>query len=559
MIGIDLGTTNSLITYVEDGEIIIIKNALGENLTPSVVACDQGEIFVGQIAVEKGLKNPKCAVKEFKRFMGSKKVYEIEDYEFTPIELSSYIIRYLVNCAEHQLKMPIKEAIISVPAYFNDLQRKATIEAAEVVGLKVNMLISEPTAAALAYNYHLDMDEKNVVVVDLGGGTFDVSVLEVFDALVEVQAVSGNNYFGGLDFDKAILDHILLDESFDLPLHLNELALSQAELLKKELSINHEAVYIVKYQDYLYERKMNSSELDFILDKFTTDLIKPIKNALYDADLSFDEIDEVVLVGGSTKVPWVRKKIAEIFKKEVKCEINPDEVVAIGSGIRAGIASKNEAFSDVIMTDVCPYTLGTATNKLFSNNKSRTSYDPIIERNMPIPISILKHYTNMRDNQDKVSIPVYQGDSFKYEDNLLLGTVDIPLPLGPKNSILIEVRFTYDVSGILEVVVHIPSTGETEKKILINNQNLSKEEIEEKLTKIKHLKVHPREQEKNAYVIATLEKYYSFFLGDIRNQIERELNEFLLTLDAQNPIDIGNHRVRLLSFIEHIGENLYFN
>ena len=338
IIGIDLGTTNSLVAVWEGGQAKIIPNVLKKNLTPSVISVDENnEILVGDVAKERLITHPECTVANFKRFMGAAKNFNLGDYTFTPEELYSFILKRLKEDAESYLGETVMEAVISVPAYFNDDQRKATKRAGELAGLKVERLISEPTAAAVAYGLHQEQDETQFLVFDLGGGTFDISILELFEGVMEVKSIAGDNFLGGEDFNKLILEYFIETNKLDLKeLDRNEVAaiFKQAELCKKSLSDKEKATMTLRIDEKTFETELDRSKFERLVADLIIRLRHPVERALRDAEKHPSEIEAVILIGGSTRMPLVRNVVSKMFNKLPFSNINPDETVALGASNR---------------------------------------------------------------------------------------------------------------------------------------------------------------------------------------------------------------------------------
>ncbi|MBU5439380.1 molecular chaperone HscC [Tissierella sp. MSJ-40] len=557
-IGIDLGTTNSLVSYwTEDGPVII-PNSLGEHLTPSVISIDDnGEVLIGKIAKERQVVHPELSASVFKRNMGTKKVYKLGDKEFLPEELSALILKALKEDSEHFLGIPVTEAVISVPAYFSDVQRKATKRAGELAGLKVDRLVTEPTAAALAYGLHNTNSETKFLVFDLGGGTFDVSILEFFDNIMEVRAVAGDNYLGGEDFTEALetlfLKHHNLNRK-DLDDKTYSLLRKEVEAAKRALSENkvvtincpingEELSYDISIENY--ERAVKG-----LLNR----LREPVERALSDASLKISDIESILLVGGATKLPLIRQFVSKLFGKLAYININPDEVVGRGAAVQAALKGKDSAFKEIILTDVCPYTLGTT----ISVKKSYGYYEsghflPIIERNTTIPVSKVERLYTIYDNQKTINVEILQGESRLSKDNIYLGELNIPVPLGKAGEEAVDIRYTYDINGILEVEVTAVSTG-TKRSIIIekNPGYMSKEEIVNRMESLSHLKIHPRENHENKLTITRGERLFEENLGPIRQEISRLLSEFEDVLERQDLKEIQEFRNRVNEIFDTI-------
>ncbi|WP_294342692.1 Hsp70 family protein [uncultured Clostridium sp.] len=539
-IGIDLGTTNSLVAYWKEKEAIIIPNILNKNMTPSVVSIDENdEILVGEIAKERLITHPECTVSNFKRFMGTSKTFNMGKYNFTPEELASFVLKSLKSDAENFLDEEITEAVISVPAYFNDAQRKATKRAGELAGLKVERLVSEPTAAAIAYGLNEKDGETQFLIFDLGGGTFDVSILELFDGVMEVKSIAGDNYLGGEDFNNLLVHYFIkknnlnveqLDRKVISALYkqgeICKITLTEIQSAKMELIIDEEPVSM----------EITRQEFEKISEELILKLRNPIERALNDADIDSEELDSIILVGGSTRMPLIRSIVTKMFNKIPYSTINPDEVVAKGAAIQAALKEKDEDLREMVLTDVCPYTLGVDVVSELGNGRYEDGYFlPIIERNSPIPISKVRTLYTVADNQRHMLVNIYQGERRRVADNIKLGEIEIEIPKGAAGEHPVDVRYTYDINGLLEVEVTIVSTGEV-KSLVIENApgSLSKEEIEERLKMLSSLKIHPREKTENRLLVARGERLYEESLGSKRVYISQLLQGFERVLETQD-------------------------
>lgn len=539
IIGIDLGTTNSLVAYYTDEGPKIIPNRLGNLLTPSVVAIDETEqLYVGDLAVEQNLLHPGSGASVFKRDMGSQKKYSLLHKEFTAEELSSFVLRALKEDAEHFLKEEITEAVISVPAYFNDARRRATKRAGELAGLKVERIISEPTAAAIAYGLYQSQKNAKFLVFDLGGGTFDVSILELYDTILEVRAVAGDNYLGGEDFTNILediffqkfpkLDKTNMDEKTLRHIH------KQADLCKLGFSENRKSTMQCKIDGEIYNMDIDLNRYETACADLLERIRQPVKRSLSDAHIRLSDIDKIVLVGGSTKSPVIRRFVSKLFKMIPDTTINPDEAVALGTAIQAAMKERKESVKEVILTDVCPFTLGTEVCREREQGRFDDGiFCPIIERNTIIPTSRTERLYTLHDNQDKVRVNVLQGESRFAANNLSLGELEIPVPAGKAGEESIDVTYTYDINSILEVEVKVISTGTVTKEVFRGQQvDMTDEEIAERFKTLSYLKIHPRDREENKYLLLRGERIYEESIGEKRHAVEHALYQFEKALNT---------------------------
>jgi molecular chaperone HscC len=567
IVGIDLGTTNSLIGVWNDGKSDLIRNALGSLLTPSAVSVDaDGAVLVGLSARERLLSHPQQTAASFKRYMGSNRTFQLGAKTFRAEELSALVLQALKADAEAFLGQSISEAIITVPAYFNDAQRKATKAAGEMAGLKVERLLNEPTAAALAYGLQEGAGERKILVLDLGGGTFDVSILEMFEGVMEVRASAGDNFLGGEDFVDVIVDRFMAEvgasagispRSESNAVHAN--LRRQAEIAKRALT-DHERHEIELVHDGSTTRwSITRSDFEAASEPLIRRLRAPIERAIRDANLNPDQVTDLVLVGGATRMPVVRRMAARLFQRLPIAQINPDEVVARGAAVQAGLKMRDMALDDVVMTDVAPYSLGVAvSDRRAGNSPLEGLYLPIIERNTVIPVSRSKRLWTSHDGQRHVKILIFQGEARMVIDNIEIGQLSVAVPAGPAGKEGISVRFTYDVSGLLEVEVLVESTGQTVHLIIEGNPGiLSREEIDVRLAALKVLKIHPRQQAENQAVIARAERLYEERLGDERAAIAKLIDDFRILLERQIPSEIEKYRIQFSKWLDRVDTTFF--
>lgn len=557
-IGIDLGTTNSLIAQFINGETRLIPNRLGHTLTPSAVSVqDDGSILVGLAARERLATAPKQTAIAFKRFMGTNKVFRLGSQQFRAEELSALILKNLKEDAEAFLGEDVRDVVITVPAYFNAIQRQATKHAAEMAGLNVLRLLNEPTAAGLAYNLQEKPDNTRFLIYDLGGGTFDVSILDYFDGVVQVSASAGDNHLGGEDFLLALRHCFLqrcttLSESDKKKINDAQDFWQKLERAKRELSTESAVEINVVLDGQEHLAKITVEDFQDASQILFSRLRQPLERALRDARLRPDQIEGIILVGGATRMPMIRHSIAKLFKRIPQSGINPDEAIARGAAIQAALIARNNDVEEIVLTDVMPFSLGVQTSEDVGNGRLiHGRFAPIIERNMPVPISRSKSFSTIYDNQSALGFEVLQGESPVAKDNLSLGELSIEIPPRPAGEVSVEVRFSYDINGLLEVdVVNSDLNIQANKIFQQNAQTLSAEEIEKSREKLAALKIHPREQTQNQYLIAKAHRLYEEYLGDNRTMINHQLAHFEMILETQDPAQIHRAQKHFAEFLQ---------
>lgn len=480
IIGIDLGTTNSCVSVIEGGEPVVITNPEGNRTTPSVVAFKDGDTIVGEAAKRQAITNPNT-ISSIKRHMGEKYSVDVDGKTYTPQEISAKILQYLKSYAEGYLGETVNKAVITVPAYFTDAQRQATKDAGRIAGLDVERIINEPTAAALAYGADKTDQDKTIMVFDLGGGTFDVSILELGGGVFEVVATSGDNHLGGDDFDNAIANYIVEEfkKANGIDLSQDKMAMQrikeESEKAKKELSTTQQThismPFISANESGPLHIDMDLTRAKF--DELTKDLVqrtlKPVQDALKDAELTKNDIDEIILVGGSTRIPAVQELIKKELGKEPNKSVNPDECVAMGAAIQGGVLAGD--VEDLVLLDVTPLSLGLEV--------MGGLYDVVIERNTTIPTTKTKVYSTAVDNQPSVDIHVLQGERKMAADNKTLGRFQLTdIPPAPRGVPQIEVSFNIDANGIVNITAKDKGTGKEQSITITSDTNLSEDEIE---------------------------------------------------------------------------------
>lgn len=474
IIGIDLGTTNSLVTTYRDGEVVFIPNIYGDYLTPSAISIDEdGNVLVGKLAKERMLSDPENSIMSFKSFMGEDKTVLLRGKIYSAEMLSAILISTLIDDARRFLESDIDEVIISVPAYFDDKQRSATKRAGMMTGVKCERLINEPSAASLAYAHHNAVDEGLFLTFDFGGGTLDVTLVDVFGDMIEVIAISGDNKLGGKDVNEAIATNFLLhnnlgDLSNLLPTQKERL-LKRSELAKVALDTEETVILKETIKGIEYTLEFGNDELMQYCRPMFQKMDKVVVKVLRDAQKQISDIDRVVLIGGSTKMPLIQEYLERLTGMEPQIDFEPDYSVAHGLGLVAGIKMRDSHVKDYILMDVCPFTLGINTQSGFS---------PIIRRNSSLPAKKTEFYVSIFDNQEKIYISVYQGENIDVSRNLLLDKFNVAIKQLPAGHAQISVTFGYDLNGILEVEVKSHSLNETTERTIIRDQQLSQSEIE---------------------------------------------------------------------------------
>ncbi|MGN0408275.1 MAG: Hsp70 family protein [Bacteroides sp.] len=553
VIGIDLGTTNSLAAVWKNNKAELIKNRLGSELTPSVVSVHDAEILVGQHAKERLVSNPELTAAGFKRYMGTNKKFELGGYTFSPEELSSLVIKKLVEDAKIALGEEIEEAVISVPAYFNNEQRNATKLAARLAGVHCERIINEPSAAALFCRIGNPDTEQTVLVFDMGGGTLDVSVVDCFENIVEIQAIAGDNHLGGKDFDELIAKKFCEENGLDyegLSDKNRQALLRRAELCKIELSEAESSELHFRYEEKEYQYTFTNQQLVETCGELFLRMKQIIQRALKDSGNMPEDITDILPVGGSCEMPVVREYLSHLFKRRVEKLIDGNKIVAAGLGVYCGIKMRNDDIKDILMTDVCPFSLGTQVKN--PENTQFPIMSVIIERNTVLPASATRLYTTQ---SDQPYFQIYQGESYYVNENVKIGGFgfeegieDITAALNG-GKMEIALTFSYDINGILDVTAKVLATGQEKHVSIVSENNpLTPEEIEKRRSNMG--KIGFADNEENKAVLALASRIYEESVGTVREKAEEILYYFNSVLKTNSPIKIKKAREQCLPILE---------
>lgn len=534
MIGIDLGTTNSLVCVWEESGVRLIKNRFGDTLTPSIVSFDSdGTIYVGKTAKERLVTHPETTFREFKRDMGTDVKFKAYDQTYTPEELSALVLKQLKEDAEFELGHPVEEVVISVPAYFDDKQRAATRNAGLLAGLKVERLINEPSAAALSYHIeHYDEDEM-FVVFDFGGGTLDVSLVDSFDNIIEIQAISGDNRLGGKDFNALIAYDICVQNNISwdkLSSQTKAILLREAEQVKIKLTDEENVAIELRIDGKEYSYELDNQRLIDLSGELFTGIRKALTRMMNERMVTPDDISRVIMVGGSSKMPVVRQFISKLFQGKISDSGNPDEIVCIGTGVVCGIKQRKDKIKDIVISDICPFTLGV--------NTLGDIMSPIISRNQVLPCSNMHLFTTVYDYQEEIVFVVYQGEDRIASRNLPLAKLSLAVPPKPKGQVVVTVRFSYDINGLFDIDVDCLDTGEHIHRELHNFGKMTEEEIQARKAVLEKMKIHPREEERNKCILERANALYIECNSKQQEFLTRAINYFEEALNRRSAIAI---------------------
>ena len=561
IVGIDLGTTNSACAIWRDDTPVMVPNALGEFLTPSAISLgDDDAVLVGRAARDRMATHPDRTVTSFKRRIGTRETARLAKQDYDAEALSALVLASLKRDAEAFTGEAVTGAVVTVPAYFNDRQRKATRRAGDLAGLPIKRLINEPTAAALAFGIADRADREPFLVFDLGGGTFDVSIVEMFDGVIEVRASAGDNRLGGDDFNDCLIDltRTALDPGgllAKLPADRSAALLAQAaERCRRALSEGDAADLTVTAGDVTLTAPVTATAFEDHAATLLQRIREPVLRSLRDSGIAAATLSEVVLVGGATRMPIVRRAVTRMFGRFPATTVHPDHAVAMGAAVQAGLLARDAGLDEIRLTDVCPFTLGVDTSEPDGRGGFRTGlFAPIIERNSPVPISRVSTFSTLSDQQRKVQFSVYQGEAREVSGNVKLGEIAVPVPPGPAGSVGIECRFSYDSSGLLEIDVSVPQTGTTRNLVIVDDEDApDPAELEKRRAALAALKVHPRDDAENVALLARARRAYESFLGATRAAIGQMIGQFEGALATQDDRIIGDARKAFGAVLDQI-------
>lgn len=555
VIGIDLGTTNSLAAVYKKGEAALISDGLGNLMMPSMVAIDmEGNILTGQAAKEEELLHPERCASNFKRFMGTEKVYTLADRKFTPEELSSLILRRIREEAEEYLGEEVTEAVISVPAYFNNDQRYATKLAAELAGIYCERIINEPSAVALTAR-KTDMEgEQLFLVFDFGGGTLDVSIVDCFENIVEITTIAGDNHLGGTDFDHAIAQAFCEENGIvwnAMGKKQQTALLFESRRCKEQLSLRNDVKMEFGMETGTYAMELTTEKLFQIGQQLFQRMKNVISKAVRDSGVGLDDITNVLLAGGSSRMPVVQMFLSRLFGRDVIVGEDPDLLIARGVGIYTGIKERREEVKDILMTDVCPFSLGTATAGNVPGDPEKMYM--MIERNSILPCHVETVFTTTGDYQDKILFKVYQGENYNPEANLKIGELIIPVAKAPRGEARVKVAFTYNINGILEISAVDCATKNTVKTTMVSGyKQLSSQQVAAIKGQMENMKFLSKEQEERKAILAMGERLYAETTGDKRQYVEQAMRYYYHAWYTSSPVQIRKAGKKVMQMLLNV-------
>ena len=546
ILGIDLGTTNSSVAVMRDDGPTTLPNELGDHLTPSVVAiAEDGATLVGRAARDRLVAAPRAGSAFFKRDMGTDASYTFGGKRWTPTECSAEVLRELRRVAELNLGQEITRAVVTVPAYFHEPQRRATMQAATIAGLKVEHILNEPTSAALAFGYRSSNEERRLVVFDLGGGTFDVTVLEVFEGIVEVRASGGDSRLGGEDYTDALLE-LAAGRLGGVPNpELRARLRQRVEVAKRRLWRDAEAPL-----DWA-DRRITLTREDVVAAcaDLNGRLLPILRACLRDAQLESSEVDDVLFVGGSSRLQCVVDLVTELFGRLPNRTLDPDRIVAAGAAIQAARAMRHDAVEDLVMTDVCPHSLGIATTAKIAGNYEPGFFAPILDRNITVPVSRVEPFQTLHPSQDELEIRVFQGEHRKTDRNTLLGSLRIDglreRP-GQRHPGAVDVRFSFDTNGILEVEVTVVETGKKFRRVIESRPGtMTKEEVARAVERLRVVKTRRRDLLPNRARLERANRLFAELTGLVRRELGEAITQFESALEGGSDEELGFARAVL--------------
>ena len=535
----------------ENGQPRVLSNELGEDLTPSVVAvAEDGQLLVGRAAKDRMIADPKSGQACFKRDMGTSACYRFAGKDWDPITCSALVLQEMKRIAEMALGRAVNKAVITVPAYFHDQQRQATIEAAEIAGLAVERIINEPTAAALAYGYRNPNEETQLLVFDLGGGTFDVTLLEIFDGVVEVKSSAGESRLGGEDYTDTFTQWIEKNHSWQPPASQAGAWRQRIEGVKRKFA-SHEIATLAVGENLV---ELTRESFNTATAAITARLRPVVTRCLRDAGVSPEDLNDVLLVGGASRMGVVREFIQETLNRIPNQKIDPDRVIALGAAVQAGLCANDAAVGDIVLTDVSPHTLGIEISKeITAGNHEPGYFCPIIDRNTTVPVSRSAPFHTLHAKQDSIHLKIFQGEARLTLDNQLIGEIhihDLRHQTGQNRPGDVEVRFSYDMNGILEVEVTVFSTKKKQSLVIEQRPGcLNQQQILEAIERLRPLKFHPRDLLPNRARLERANRVYLELVGPAREHLNSVTDQFEAALESQNALEIKQAAAVLDSFL----------